>query len=160
MKKMILKIAAVAVLATATIMFGQIFAPSIRGTNNSTMQQPTIIDLGQAPDKSTADFANYARKLFEQAKAKPRVVGAWSLTADEGASTQGMSGSTGFSVEPDLLPGTTGSGLPLAEEGSTWLTATFPAAAYAVLWLAIGAGLTLWVIHLVNSHQRRHRHAI
>jgi hypothetical protein len=62
-----------------------------------------------------------------------------------------MSGSTGFSVEPDLLPGTTGSGLPLAEEGSAWLTATFPAAGYAVLWLAIGAGLTFWVIHLVNS---------
>ena len=58
MKKMILKIAAVAVLAAATVLFAQIFAPSIRGTNNSTMQQPTIIDLGQAPDKSTADFAN------------------------------------------------------------------------------------------------------
>jgi len=159
MRKVILKIAAVAVLAAATVLFGQIFAPAIRGTNNSAVHQPTIIDLGQAPAKSSADFANYARKLFEQAKAKPRVVEAWSLTADEGASTPGMSASTGFSVEPELLPGTTGSGLPLAE-GSAWPAATFPAAAYAVLWLAIGAGLTLWVIHVVNSHQRRHGHAI
>jgi hypothetical protein len=160
MKKVILKIAAVAVLAATTVLFGQIFAPSIGRTNNSAVHQPTIIDLGQAPAKSSADFANYARKLFEQAKAKPRVVEAWSLIAGEGASTPGMSGSTGFSVEPELLPGTTGSGLPLAEEGLAWPTATFPAAAYAVLWLAIGAGLTLWVIHVVNSHQRRHGHAI
>jgi hypothetical protein len=153
MKKMILKIAAVAVLATATVLFGQIFfGPPILG------DEQWYID--QAPDKSSADFSNYATKLFEQAKAKPRVVEAGSLTADEWASTQGASGSTGFSVEPELLPGTTPSGLPLAEEGSAWPTATFPAAAYAVLWLAIGAGLTFWVIHLVNSHQRRHRHAI
>jgi hypothetical protein len=157
MKKMILKIAAVAVLATATILFGQIFfGPSILGDE----QWYINTDLGQAPDKSSADFSNYATKLFEQAKAKPRVVEAGSLTADEGASTQGVSGSTGSSVEPDLLPGTTRSGLPLAEEGSAWPTATFPAVAYAVLWLAIGAGLTFWIIHLVNSHQRRHRHAI
>lgn len=160
MKKMILKIAAGAVLAIAAVLLAQIFAPSIRGTNNSTVQQSTIIDLGQAPDKSSADFANYARKLFEQAKAKPRVVEAWSLTADEGAGTQGMSGSTGFSVEPKLLPGTTGSGLPLAEEGPAWPIPTLPEAAYAVLWLAISAGLTFWVIHVINSHQRRHRHAI
>ena len=156
MKKIILKIATIAVLATATILFGQIiFGAPILGN------EPWYIDtnLSQAPDNSSADFSNYATTLFEQAKAKPLVVEAGSLIADEGASTQEVSGSTGFSVEPALLPGTTQSGLRLAEAGSAWSKATFQAAAYAVLWLALGAGLTFWAVHVANSHRRRHRHA-
>ena len=156
MKKILLKIAGVAILATATILFGQIFfgAP-ILGT------EPWYIDtnLGQAPDKSSADFSVYARQLFEQAKARPRIVEAGSLTAEERNTTRATSGNTGFSIEPDPLPGTTGSGLPLGEERSGWSIAHLPLGAYAVLWFAL-AGLTFWVIHVAHSHKQHHRHAI
>ena len=154
MKKMILKIAVSAALMTAAILLGQFFfGTPILGREAWSIEDT---DLSQVRDQSSADFSVYATKLFEQAKASPRIVEAGSLPAEQGDTTQLISGSTGISIEPDILPGT----LAHTEKQFAWWPATFPGAAYAMLWLAIGAGLTFWIIHIANSHRHHHRHAI